>query len=308
MKTFDLCLAWNWKYDADFIHILEIECVRQNCSLLQITPENLEDRIHTLGSEEISFRAFFDRASDADPQFQSLEEWVRQHRVFQLNPREQTLWTHDKTAVHLAFYESGLATPYTYLLPRFTDQPELPILDLQLLGGRFAIKPATGGGGGEGVVLEAISIEQVETERRKNPENKYLIQAQLDPYYLEGRQAWFRILVCNGISFPCWWDTQTHRYTAVTTIEIDEFKLTGIYEIAKKIITICKMDLFSFEIALIPSGQFLVVDYLNDPIDLRLQTKAMDGVPDEIVHQIATELVTRVKTNLREYYLSIRSI
>jgi len=299
MRTFDLCLAWNWEFDADFVRILEGECVRQNCSFLQITPENLEYSNHALSFKEIGFRSFFDRASDADSRFLVLEGWVMEHPVIQINAREQTQWTHDKSKVHLAFFESGLATPYTYLLPSYADQPEIPYLDLRKLGDRFAIKPATGGGGGEGVVLEARFLEQVETERRKNPENKYLIQAQLDPYFLDGRQAWFRILVCNSISFPCWWDPKTHRYTPITTIEMDHYKLTPLDGIAKKINSICKLDLFSSEIAITPSGEFLVVDYLNDPIDLRLQSCTVDGVPDEIVCQIATELIGQVRDKLK---------
>ncbi|MCC7511318.1 MAG: hypothetical protein IT296_01585, partial [Anaerolineae bacterium] len=34
----------------------------------------------------------------------------------------------------------------------------------------------------------------------------------------------------------------------------------------------------------------LVVDYVNDPIDLRLQSRAADGVPDFIVERIAARI------------------
>jgi hypothetical protein len=54
------------------------------------------------------------------------------------------------------------------------------------------------------------------------------------------------------------------------------------------------LDLFSTEIALTLDGLFMVVDYVNDPIDLRLQSKATDGVPDQIVSHIAESLVERV--------------
>ena len=33
-----------------------------------------------------------------------------------------------------------------------------------------------------------------------------------------------------------------------------------------------------------------MVDYVNDPIDLRLQSLAAEGVPDQIVTTIASEL------------------
>ena len=37
-------------------------------------------------------------------------------------------------------------------------------------------------------------------------------------------------------------------------------------------------------------GRFLVVDYINDPIDLRPQSKTPQGVPDEIIDAIANNL------------------
>jgi hypothetical protein len=49
--------------------------------------------------------------------------------------------------------------------------------------------------------------------------------------------------------------------------------------------------LFSTEIAITSDGRFVIVDYVNDPIDLRLQSKALDGVPDEIVKDITERLV-----------------
>jgi hypothetical protein len=38
----------------------------------------------------------------------------------------------------------------------------------------------------------------------------------------------------------------------------------------------------------------VIVEYVNDPIDLRLQSAAFDGVPDEIVWSIAERLATLV--------------
>jgi hypothetical protein len=49
--------------------------------------------------------------------------------------------------------------------------------------------------------------------------------------------------------------------------------------------------LFSTEIAVTSDGRFVIVDYVNDPIDLRLQSKALDGVPDEIVKDITERLL-----------------
>ena len=40
-----------------------------------------------------------------------------------------------------------------------------------------------------------------------------------------------------------------------------------------------------------------MVDYVNDPVDLRLQSKAVDGVPDGYVESIAARLVRLVESH-----------
>jgi hypothetical protein len=70
--------------------------------------------------------------------------------------------------------------------------------------------------------------------------------------------------------------------------------LHSLYEVALRIAQVCRLHLFSTEIALAPDGRFLVVDYVNDPVDLRLQSKAVDGVPDVFVESIAARLVRLV--------------
>jgi hypothetical protein len=106
------------------------------------------------------------------------------------------------------------------------------------------------------------------------------------------------VVVCNNVVLPSWWDPISHRYDRVTKEEENIFKSSELVDLAKRISAICKMDLFSSEIAFTYCGQFLVVDYVNDPIDLRLQSSAFDGVPDSIVDNITSELVTIVHRNL----------
>jgi len=39
------------------------------------------------------------------------------------------------------------------------------------------------------------------------------------------------------------------------------------------------------------------VDYVNDPIDLRLQSRAVDGVPDFIVEDVAARIAATAIKN-----------
>jgi len=294
MPHYDLCLAWNWEYDRDFVHLLESACARVGLTFFSVTTDNLDSTLAGLSSREISFACFFDRASESDPRFQPLVDRARQSHLFRINPQELTVWSADKATMHLEFVSRGLDTPYTILLSPCHEQTGLPQLDLSPLGGRFAIKPASLGGG-EGVVLEATSLEQVLSVRWQYPHEKYLLQAHVTPQVLDGRPAWFRLLVCDGAVYPCWWDQYTHVYSRVTAEERFRFGLRSLYEVARRIAQICRLDLFSTEITLSADGCFKAVDYVNDPLDLRLQSKAADGVPDACVENIAGRLARLVE-------------
>ena len=296
MQRFDLCLAWNWEYDADFVSLLEAACARRGLTLLSVTPANMNAILQGLAQRQIAFRSFLDRASDADPAFQPLADRARSRDVFRLNPQELCRWADDKATMHLEFLSHGIHVPYTILLAPFRESPALQGLDLTPLGGRFAIKPAHGGGGA-GVITEASTLEEVHAARQQLPDEKYLLQAHIQPCRLDGQPAWFRALYCGGMVFPCWWDTQTHLYAPVTDDQAQTFGLRPLWEIMARIARVCRLDLFSSEIGLTEEGLFLVADYVNNPIDLRLQSQAADGVPDAIVESIAEQLAMLVEVH-----------
>jgi hypothetical protein len=231
-----------------------------------------------------------DRASESAPPFQPLVDWAARQGVFCLNPQVRAIWSRDKATMHLEFISRGLHTPYTIILPPYLVNASIPAPDLGPLGGSFAIKPACEGGG-DGVVLEATSCEQVLAARQQYPNEKYLLQSHVTACNLDGRPAWFRVLFCDGAVYPCWWDQHTHVYTRVTAEEKARLGLRNLREIPVRIAQICGLHLFSTEIALTEERDFLVVDYVNDPVDLRLQSKAVDGVPDLYVESIAARLV-----------------
>ncbi len=289
MSRYDLCLAWNWEYDADFAALLEAACRAYGLSLLQVTPHTLDAVLEALADTRLKFRVLFDRASDNDARFVSLVCWATARAVYCINARERALWTWDKAAMHLALIEAGLQTPYTIVLPPYQMHPTLSLPDLSPLGMSFTIKPAHGGGG-EGVVTEATSPSQVCAARQEHPTDQYLLQAHVVPTRLGERPAWFRVIYCLGQIYPCWWDTTTHRYTPLTPDEEERFGLAPLRRETASIARVCRLELFSTEIALTAEGLFVVVDYVNDQIDLRLQSRTADGVPDDIVRDVADRL------------------
>lgn len=285
MTDYDLCIAWNWEHDKDFIMLLGEECHKFGISLFQITPDNITELYSPILNCEITFRAFWDRASDTDPRFLPIVELATDLSLYCINHHEQALRSHDKAIMHLTLIDAGLYTPYTIILPSYEEQPDIPDIDLSPIGKPFIIKPAHGGGG-VGVVFKASSLPQVTAARKEYPGDKYLLQANIVPTCFDSRPAWFRVISFAGNIYPCWWDTHTHVYKQVTTSEENLYSLGPLRGIAATIARLSELDLFSTEIALTEAGIFVIVDYVNDQIDLRLQSKADDGVPDDIVHDI----------------------
>ncbi len=288
MTHYDLCLTWSWKYDADFVRLLESACRARRLTFLPVTLETLDDLLPKLASGQVSFGAHFEFSAH-DLRFEPVDRWARDHNLFRINPPELGDWAEDKATMHLELISAGVYTPYTIILTPFNEQAELQPVDLGLFKGCFVIKPSYGGGG-EGVILGATSLEQVRQARRQFPELKYLLQEQVEAREVGGRGAWFRIIYCAGQHYPCWWDIHTHIYTPVTDDEIARFELAPLREVTERITRVCRLDFFSTEIAHTLDGRWVVVDYVNDQIDLRPQSKAADGVPDAILARLAADL------------------
>lgn len=292
-QNYDLSLAWNWQYDASFIRLLQQACAVRQVSFLEVTPDNLQLVLASLQQNTIWINTFLDRAADTDLRFSTLCNWASHHCKYVFNPAEKTVRANNKALMHYALIRAGLTTPFTIILPPFRSNPGFPEIDLSSLKNHFAIKPSHGGGS-EGVVTDAHHPEQVQSARQQFPEDAYLLQTTIHPISLDGKQAWFRVLYCCDQVYPCWWDTGTHIYLPLTAEEESRLHLEPLRSITLQIADLIKLDLFSTEIAFIESGQFVIVDYVNDPLDLRLKSEAIDGAPDEIVARIAEMIADRV--------------
>ena len=291
---YDLCLPWYWEYDDIFAGMVERACIEEGISLWQIKPDNLLESITALYKGVLTFKTLLNRGQ-GDPRFDPIPRWAREHGARRINPIEASAWSEDKATMHLEFISNGLHTPYTILLAPFLEQPVIPQFDLSQLGENFVIKPSNGGGG-EGVILGANNVDEILTARMEFPEQKYLIQAHVIPQMIEDAPAWFRVFYANGETYPCWWDPQTHIYASVTAEEESQYRLGRLRDVTKRIASICKLDWFSTEIAL--ADELVVVDYVNDEIDTRVQSQAMDGAPDEVMENIAKQLVRIAKENV----------
>jgi glutathione synthase/RimK-type ligase-like ATP-grasp enzyme len=206
-----------------------------------------------------------------------------------VNPYDLLRRASDKATMHLEFLSHGLHVPYTIIISPYAlkREVELSLSELALLGRPFIIKPANTTGGGIGVVLGAESLKDIIETRQHHKNDKYLLQEKVIPVDVDGHRGWFRVFYSFGNILPCWWNDQTHMYSELTRKDEEAFGLEPLRGITATIREICGLDFFSTEIAVSAAKRFVVVDYVNEMCDMRLQSIHADGVPDCIVSRIA---------------------
>lgn len=295
-SSIDFLVAYDWPYDEPFIRLLEAEMRVAGLSFLAVSPDDLPRVMDDLGSGKRSAFAFLDRASDTDPAFLPLEAWASDHIPHILNPGALRRHVWHKTNLHWEFIRAGVNTPHTIPVPSFRQAPNLEqIPDISPLGTPFSVKPDLGGGGW-GVVTDARGWSDVEEVRRKLPDDDLILQQFVAPTVLEGHRAWFRILYACDIVIPCWWDDQTHLFGhAVSVPERDRYQLSPLWDIVGTAARISRLQLFSTEVGLTSDGRFIAVDYVNDPVDLRVQPYAREGMPTDVALHLALALTARIR-------------
>ena len=109
------------------------------------------------------------------------------------------------------------------------------------------------------------------------------------------KMAWFRVYYLFGEIIPCWWDTETGKYTHVTLKEFNIYKLLPLARIISEIARITRLEFFSSEIALIKTAKgprkFVAVDYVNDQPELCVRPQAINGPLEDVTEHIADRCV-----------------
>ncbi len=291
---YDLGIAWEWEYDFDFVSLIGKKCAEKNLSFCYVTPENLSNVYLGAKNGEIKFLAYFDRASDVDEDFLEINFLLERTGTRIINRYFDMVRSSDKATIHLELLNAGVELPYTAIIPPFDEVPSFEI-DTKIfdkVGVPFIVKPSAETGGGLGVKIGHSILDIIEA-RKEIPYDKYLVQEIIHPIYIDWRKAWFRAFYVLGEVLLCWWDNEAKVYEVTKSEEVEKNGLYEIENVLEKIHQVCKLDFFSSEIALtIRNGErkFVAVDYVNEIPDMRLKSKAVDGVPDEIVERIAEEI------------------
>lgn len=299
MQEFDLGVAWCWEYDREMVFELEKYIHQKGLTIYQIAPYNLEETIDKLKSGQLSFRLFFDRASDQDEEFERLTHLIKTSGMKMINDYDKALWSSDKATMHLEFLSAGIEVPYTIILSPYEEEPELRRENLpqdiliEKVRTPFVLKPALGAGT-EGVVLDAKDLEDIKRAREEFSDDKYLIQQKVEPIHISGKRGWLRVFYSCGNVIPCLWDDLTRLSEPLCTELIEEKIYREIEELTRKIAQICGLDIFSTEIAITKDNKLIVVDYVNDQCDFRKKSLHYDGIPDEVVQKVLSSLADYV--------------
>jgi hypothetical protein len=298
-QEFDLGLVWNWQYDREFLRLLTSAAQARGLSTMLIDHENLASTVELLKNGALHFKFVLDRASDEDERFLPLSHLLGRRQTQRepaamrvINSYDLQRRASDKATMHLEFLSHGLHVPFTIIISPFNHKHELELSlsELAQLRRPFIIKPANTTGGGIGVVLGAESLKDIIETRQHHKNDKYLLQEKVVPVSLAEHRAWFRVFYAFGVVLLCWWDDQTHLYEEITTEQEEMFGLGQLRTVVNTIREICGLDFFSTEVAFTAPKNFVVVDYVNEMCDMRLQSVHPDGVPDKVVQSIVTAM------------------
>jgi len=293
-------MATDWEYDRDFVELIaRVAFYEYGLRTHVVEPANLQETIDRYRDGSLDFNFFYDRGSDTSPEFMELNDLAARDNVPILDSMQQLKWASDKATMHLEFIANGLRAPYTIIIPPHTKQPALYLseVDLAKLGSSFIIKPANTTGGGIGVIEGAETNQDILKFRQEFKDDKYLLQERIEPLAKDGKRFWFRGFFCCGLVTCSWWDPRLHIYELLTPEHVEMYRLEELYSLVEKISRIIRLNFFSTEIALNGQGQFIFIDYVNEVCDMRLKSKHGDGVPDQIVTQIAKKIAAHVKVN-----------
>lgn len=290
-------VAWNWQGDQDFVHLLDQACIQTGLSCYLVGHHNLAQTLREVHNDERQFRWFLDRASDEDQRFLELNRLLQQKGTCFLNAHHHYQRSIDKANIHGELLARGLPVPLTVVLPPLAAAPHVDPCLIAPVPTPFVVKPARGGGGA-GVVVGATRLEEVVHARARFSNQRYLVQQRVVPQLIAGRRAWFRVYHVCGEILHCWWDDITHRYTLFTPADARLVNTAELDRIVQIVAHVAQLDFFSTEIALHNDGRYVLVDYVNDPCDMRLQSKHFDGVPDSIVRRIIQCIVAYLHRQL----------
>ncbi|MBU1727318.1 MAG: ATP-grasp domain-containing protein [Candidatus Omnitrophica bacterium] len=309
MENFDFGIGWPVEGDENefFISVLKSECEARKLKFIFIDGTSLEALHNKIMKGEFKLKFYLDMASETfDPKddFTKFAYSLKDSGTKIVADPDDVKAAADKSITHFDLARAKIPVPYTVLVRNWEPTRRLTDEEKDGMGFPFVIKPALGyGRKGVKIIKEKATLKEIAEARQVSKGDNFLLQEFIEPEELNGDPAWFRIFHLFGEIFPCWWNPVTHVYRHVTLRETDEFKLLPLIRITTEIARITRIDWFSCEIALSKKDKkFVTIDYMNDQCAINPQSKYKDGVPDELIAQIAERMVEKCFQYVRQRF------
>ncbi len=293
----DLLIAWVWEFDHDFVLKLQENSLKEGLRFEHITVYDVSSFTRKILSGELSVSCFMDRASDVDENFSPLKLWAIESGTDVINTYQATELAINKAYMQSRLENLEIQTPKTIVVPAYDELFHLPQHFADQISGLskpFVAKPSSGGGG-EGVEKAVWSYDEFLRLRQAFAWDAYLVQEKIYPAYHSDQRFWFRAYYIYGHTEVVFWNDETFIYQELTGDQKSAFNLSVIENRMHAIARATNMDFFSSEFALTQNNEFVIIDYVNDQVDMRPQSRHHDGVPDRIVDQVIHRTIAYAK-------------
>jgi len=285
-------LFWEWGEDshlaADLIKHAAARNLRARAFFYEDLPSPGELRLQAP-------LLLWDRAGDVYESARRLADWAEALGSRVINPARGMLLAKDKAVLHKLLELRGLPVPHTRF---FTDASSLEEMQLSL--GKYLVLKPVRSGGGEGVRIQEWCEKCLREAMRTRSGETWLLQEHVDPCIMAGRRAWFRVFYLFGEIRICWWDNHTHIYEWMPLEEVECQGFAELLSLGRRIGEAFPLQFFSTEIALCADGRLVVVDYVNDPCDLRSISRIPNGVPTELLDWVFGKILDKAAGLERE--------
>jgi len=294
-RIYDLVMTHLLDTDDFFIHCVQRYCAEERLNFFLIEPVWVESFYDRLAQGKVWPRVLLNMHSEhhqPDEIFHRLIRLAAERHTQVIDPPDRALAAFDKARVHDRLATAGIRVPPTVIVPaERTPNFQLTEEERALVGTPFVIKPGMGYGR-RGVIMNAHNENDLAQSVAAWPDRHYLLQQRIVPRQLNGLPVYFRVFFVFDSVFYSWWNCFTDHYRLVASQEAQDLNLKPLEEITRHIASITGMNFFSSEIAQTESGEFVVIDYVNDQCHMLSQSaNPKIGVPDELVAAIAKRLV-----------------
>ncbi len=285
------------KLDTDdfFIHRVQQHCAELGLNFFLIEPLWVQRFYEYCARNEIWARVLLNMHSEhhlPDDIYHRLVLLAHHKDTRVIDPPDIAQAAFDKARMHEKLVGASFPVPPTIIVPQnATSTFQLTPEQKELLGKPFVIKPSHGYGR-RGVILDAEDESHLSRSVTAWPNPSYLLQRKIIPNTLSEGPAYWRAFYVFGEVWVCWWNCFNDRYRVATESEYAQYRLNEVEALARNIAALTQMNFFSSEIAQVESGEFVLIDYVNDQCHMLSQSAdPRMGVPDVVVAAIARKLV-----------------